>query len=60
MMSSLLLALVVVTIATHGFEKDGIAYVMPTDGRRRRLKSSGISLEEVKSVLRGSKASKRL
>jgi formylglycine-generating enzyme required for sulfatase activity len=53
-------AFIVVSMASHGFEEKGIAYIMPFNGRQNRLASTGISLETARSILRDSIAQKRL
>lgn len=52
--------LVVMSFSSHGFEEKGKAYVMPSDGRRRFVESTGVSLQSVKDTLRDSKANKKL
>lgn len=52
--------LLVVSFSSHGFEEKGTAYVMPADGRRRLVASTGVSLQTVKDTLRDSRASKKL
>lgn len=52
--------LVVMSFSSHGFEEKGKAYVMPSDGRRRFVESTGVSLQTVKDTLRDSKANKKL
>lgn len=37
----------VVSICSHGFDKDGLAYIMPSDGRLDRLERTAVSLSEV-------------
>ncbi|MBI1290134.1 hypothetical protein GC173_02660 [bacterium] len=48
------------SVATHGFEEGGAAYVMPSDGDRNYVKSTAIALEDVKSRIGSSVAEKRL
>lgn len=52
--------LVLMSFSSHGFEEKGKAYVMPADGRRRFVESTGVSLQSVKETLRDSKAGKKL
>lgn len=52
--------LVVVSISSHGFEEDGTAYAMPTDGLRGILGDTAIDLQTVERRLARSKAGKRL
>jgi hypothetical protein len=52
--------LVLMTVSTHGFEKDGHAFVMPSDGDMNFISSTGVSMETIKSTLRNSKAQKRI
>lgn len=52
--------LIVVGISTHGFEENGVAYVMPADGACKFLKDTAVSLTTIKETLAESKAGKRL
>ncbi|MEM0914904.1 MAG: SUMF1/EgtB/PvdO family nonheme iron enzyme [Planctomycetota bacterium] len=52
--------LLVVSISSHGFEEDGTAYAMPTDGLRGILGDTAIDLGTVEHRLARSKAGKRL
>lgn len=52
--------LVVMSFSSHGFEEKGKIYVMPSDGRRRFVESTGVSLQAVKDTLRDAKANKKL
>ncbi len=52
--------LLVVSFGSHGFEEKGTAYVMPSDGRRKYVGSTGVSLQLVKETLREAKANKRI
>lgn len=52
--------LIVISFSTHGFERDGIAYVMPEDGNRSFLADTGFRLKTAEQVLERSFAGKRL
>lgn len=53
-------ALLVFSFATHGFEKDGMVYIMPEDGRAKFIEDTGLKMESVKRAIRDSKATKRV
>jgi formylglycine-generating enzyme required for sulfatase activity len=53
-------ALIVMSFSTHGFEKEGRAYVMPVDGNREFIEETGIPLQTVKARLQEAKANKKL
>ncbi|MBI2927895.1 MAG: SUMF1/EgtB/PvdO family nonheme iron enzyme [Verrucomicrobia bacterium] len=53
-------ALIVMSFSTHGFEKEGRAYVMPYDGNREYIEETGIPLQTVKTRLQEAKANKKL
>ena len=52
--------LVIVSLSSHGFQVDGVPYVMPADGMRGILADTGLSLKTVTAQLGRSKAGKRL
>ncbi len=52
--------LVVVSFGSHGFEEKGTAYIMPSDGRRKYVGSTGVSVQSVKDTLREARANKRI
>lgn len=52
--------LVVVSLASHGFEERGEAFVMPRDGNRRLIRDTGVSQEAIRMTLDNSKAGKKL
>ncbi len=52
--------LLVVSVGSHGFEEKGTAYVMPSDGRRKYVGSTGVSVQSVKDTLREARANKRV
>ncbi|MFO0819472.1 MAG: SUMF1/EgtB/PvdO family nonheme iron enzyme [Pirellulales bacterium] len=53
--------LLVVVMSSHGFSDEGIAYVMPSDGRLASLKRTAVSLADVEADIdRDSKAGNRL
>ena len=53
-------ALIVMSFSTHGFEKEGRAYVMPYDGDRNFIEDTGVHLQTVKAKLQEAKANKKL
>ena len=52
--------LVIVSISSHGFERDRISYVMPGDGLFNFLDDTALRLDTVKRVLSRAQAGKRL
>ena len=52
--------LVIVSLSSHGFEENGVPYVLPADGTRGFLADTGFSLKTVEDRLGRSKAGKRL
>lgn len=52
--------LVVVSFGSHGFEEKGTAYIMPSDGRRKYVGTTGLSVQSVKDTLREARANKRI
>jgi len=52
--------LLIVSVASHGFERAGAPYAMPADGLRTRLADTALNLLEVERLLAKSKAGKRL
>jgi hypothetical protein len=52
--------LLVVSLSSHGFEADGTAYAMPTDGLRGILEDTALDIGTIEKRLARSKAGKRL
>jgi TPR repeat protein len=52
--------LAIVSISSHGFEENGVAYAMPSDGLRGMLSDTGLSINTLEQNLTESKAGKRL
>lgn len=53
-------ALIVMSFSSHGYEERGLAYIMPSNGRRRLIRSTGVPLQEVKDSLRRAPGNKKL
>jgi len=51
---------ILVTFSSHGYEKDGQAYLMPRDGLRQHLRDTGIALDTVTATLQDSRAGKKI
>jgi formylglycine-generating enzyme required for sulfatase activity len=52
--------LLVISVASHGFERDGVIYVLPSDGYRDMLVDTGVNLNAIQSQMTSSPAGKKL
>lgn len=52
--------LLVISVASHGFERDGAIYVLPSDGYRDMLFDTGVNLNAIQSQMTASPAGKKL
>ncbi|MFM7919679.1 MAG: caspase family protein, partial [Planctomycetaceae bacterium] len=52
--------LLVCAFSSHGFNEDKIAYVMPQDGSRKLLRATAVPVDDLETLMTGSKAGHRL
>ncbi|MFM7164934.1 MAG: caspase domain-containing protein, partial [Planctomycetaceae bacterium] len=53
-------ALLVCAFSSHGFNEEKIAYVMPQDGSRKLLRATAVPVDDLETLMTGSKAGHRL